>query len=298
MGRSLTRPVDGPFGADLETARDELLGWITPRLRDLPWRSTRDPWAVLVSEVMLQQTGVARVLPKWDSFMRTFPTPRDCASSSLGDLLRAWQGLGYPRRARNLHAAATTIVGRHGGEVPDDLDSLLALPGVGPYTARAVLAFAHERDVAVVDTNVARVLARLTGERLTARRAQALADSLVADGASWLWNQAFMDLGATVCRPKPACDECPWGDRCAWRGEGVDPSIGSAGVSTPQGRFEGSDRQARGRLLRALADGSVNSRDVARVMDRPDEVARRLVDDLCREGLVQRFDADQLMLPV
>lgn len=298
MGPSLTTSVDGPFGPDLDLARDELLGWISPRLRDLPWRSTRDPWAVLVSEVMLQQTGVGRVLPKWEVFMQTYPTPEDCSASSLGDLLRIWQGLGYPRRARNLHAAATAIVELHGGTVPDDLDLLLALPGVGPYTARAVLAFAYERDVAVVDTNIARVLARLMGESLTARRAQHLADSLVAGGTSWLWNQAFMDLGATVCRPTPVCDECPWRDWCVWRGEGSDPSVGSAGVSVPQGRFEGSDRQARGRLLRALAEGSVSVRDVARVMDRPDEVAERLVDDLCREGLVHRLDADRLVLPV
>ena len=297
MGRSLTRSIAGPFGAELDAARDELLGWIAPRLRDLPWRSTRDPWAILVSEVMLQQTGVARVLPKWETFMEAYPTPLDCASASLGDVLRLWQGLGYPRRARNLHASAVAIVHRHRGEVPADLEQLLELPGVGPYTARAVLAFAHERDVAVVDTNIARVLARLVGEGLTARRAQQLADSLVADGAAWLWNQAFMDLGATVCRPLPSCDECPWQSRCAWRGEGDDPSVGSAGVSGPQPRFDGSDRQARGRLLKALAGGSVLSRDVARVMDRPVEVAERLVDDLCREGLVQRLDGDRLALP-
>ena len=189
--------------ADLQ---DSLLGWAAPRLRELPWRATRDPWPVLVSEFMLQQTGVARVLPKWSAFVAEYPTPADCASASLGDLLRLWQGLGYPRRARNLHASASAIVTRHGGVVPDDLESLLALPGVGPYTARAVLAFAFEHDVAVVDTNIARVLARFTGRRLKPREVQSLADEFVAEGASWLWNQGFMDLGATVCRPDPACD--------------------------------------------------------------------------------------------
>ncbi|MEY4361964.1 MAG: A/G-specific adenine glycosylase, partial [Actinomycetota bacterium] len=133
--------------ADLQ---DSLLGWAAPRLRELPWRATRDPWLVLVSEFMLQQTGVARVLPKWASFVDEYPTPSACASASLGDVLRLWQGLGYPRRARNLQASATAIMARHGGEVPADLDALLALPGVGPYTARAVLAFAFEHDVAVV----------------------------------------------------------------------------------------------------------------------------------------------------
>ena len=279
MGRSLT-------SSDVRVQQDALLGWATPRLREFVWRSTRDPWAVLVSEVMLQQTGVGRVIPKWGAFMEAFPTPRDCAQSSLGDVLRLWQGLGYPRRARNLHAAAGVISREHGGEVPDSLDSLLALPGVGAYTARAVLAFAFEYDVAVVDTNIARVLARLKGERLTPKRAQVAADELLAEGTAWLWNQAFMDLGATVCRPVPSCDECPWFEFCAWRGEGDDPAVGSAGVSVPQGRFEGSDRQARGRLIKALGNGTVKVKDVAKVMDRPQVVAERLVKALEAEGLV------------
>ena len=278
MGRSLTN--------DTRVQQDALLGWATPRLREFVWRNTRDPWAVLVSEVMLQQTGVARVIPKWGAFMEAFPTPSDCAQSALGDVLRLWQGLGYPRRARNLHAAAGVIAREHGGEVPDSLDSLLALPGVGAYTARAVLAFAFEYDVAVVDTNIARVLARLKGERLTPKRAQVAADELLAEGTAWLWNQAFMDLGATVCRPVPLCDECPWFEFCAWRGEGDDPAVGSAGVSAPQGRFEGSARQARGRLIKALGEGSVRVNDVAKVMDRPRDVAERLVKALEAEGLV------------
>ena len=218
--------------------------------------------------------------------MEAFPTPRDCAESSLGDVLRLWQGLGYPRRARNLHAAAGVIVREHEGEVPGSLDALLALPGVGAYTARAVLAFAFEYDVAVVDTNIARVLARLQGERLTPKRAQVAADELLAEGTAWLWNQAFMDLGATVCRPAPSCDECPWFEFCAWRGEGDDPAVGSAGVSVPQGRFEGSDRQARGRLIKALGEGSVRMKDAPKVMDRPRDVAERLVSALANEGLI------------
>ena len=271
---------------DLDAFQDALLGWATVRLRELPWRNTRDPWGILVSEVMLQQTGVGRVMPKWHAFMESFPTPADCAHAALGDVLRVWQGLGYPRRARNLQAAAREIAVRHGGEVPRPLDQLLALPGVGPYTARAVRAFAFEDDAAVVDTNVARVLARLFGEKLTAKRAQAEADRLLASGTAWLWNQGLMELGAMVCRPTPVCDECPWESWCAWRGEGDDPSVGSAGVSVAQGRFEGSDRQARGRLIKALGDGAVRVDDVPRVMDRPPEVAERLVAALLAEGLV------------
>ena len=280
---------------DLGVFQDALLGWATVRLRELPWRATRDPWGILVSEVMLQQTGVARVMPKWHAFMESFPSPADCAHAALGDVLRVWQGLGYPRRARNLQAAAREITVRHGGEVPQSLDDLLALPGVGPYTARAVLAFAFEDDAAVVDTNVARVLARLAGEKLTAKRAQSEADRLLAAGTAWLWNQGLMELGAMVCRPTPSCDECPWESWCAWRGVGDDPSVGSAGVGVPQERFEGSDRQARGRLIKARGDGVVRVDDVPRVMDRSPEVADRLVAALVAEGLVH-LDPDSSMI--
>ena len=177
-----------------------VLAWGMPRLRDLPWRRVRDPWAILVAEVMLQQTQAQRVIPKWEAFLVSFPTPAACADAPLGDVLRLWQGLGYPRRARNLHLAALEIVDRHRGMVPDSLDDLLALPGVGPYTARAVLAFAYEREVAVIDTNIARVLARTSGARLTPKHAQAAADALVPRGEGWAWNQILMDLGATTCR--------------------------------------------------------------------------------------------------
>ncbi len=236
-----------------------VLAWGAHDLRDLPWRRERDPWRILVAEVMLQQTQVDRVIPKWTAFLDAFPNPGACASSSLADVLRLWQGLGYPRRARNLHGAAEIVVRRHGGRMPNDLESLLALPGIGPYTARAVLAFAFERDVAVVDTNIARILARSSGERLTARRAQSIADSLVPTGDGWLWNQVVMDLGALVCRPAPRCAQCPVEPTCAWANAGrpePDPAIGSAGVSVRQAPFEGSDRQARGRVLARLGAGA------------------------------------------
>ena len=152
-----------------------VLAWGVPQMRELPWRDTRDPWRILVSEVMLQQTQVDRVIPKWWAFLEAVPSPEACAAGSLGDVLRLWQGLGYPRRARNLHAAAVAIVDRHAGQVPDSLDDLLALPGIGPYTARAVLAFAFERDTAVIDTNVARFLSRaVAGRSLKPKEAQSL----------------------------------------------------------------------------------------------------------------------------
>ncbi len=235
-----------------------VLAWGVPRLRDLPWRQTRDPWAILVAEVMLQQTQVGRVIPAWHAFLEEYPTPAACAAASLGDVLRLWQGLGYPRRARNLHATALLVAGDHGGHLPDELDALLALPGIGPYTARAVLAFAFERDVAVVDTNIARVLARVAGERLTARRTQASADELVPAGDGWIWNQVIMDLGAIVCRPEPHCDECPAVGGCRWALDGrplPDPAVGSAGVSVRQAPFAGSMREQRGRVLKGLVVG-------------------------------------------
>jgi A/G-specific adenine glycosylase len=208
-----------------------VLAWGAPRLRDLPWRRTRDPWAVLVSEVMLQQTQVVRVIPLWHRFMVAYPTAAACAAAPLGDVLRRWQGLGYPRRARNLHAAAAAVSAA--GGFPSTIDGLRALPGIGPYPARAVLVFAFERDEAVVDTNIARVLARHAGRRLTATEVQAAADRLVPRGEGWVWNQALMDLGATVCRPVPRCSECPLQASCAWTGAGLaapDPALGSAGA--------------------------------------------------------------------
>jgi len=261
-----------------------VLAWGAVRLRDLPWRAERDPWRILVAEVMLQQTQAERVVPKWRAFLDAYPTPVACASASLADVLRCWQGLGYPRRARNLHAAARQVVDVHGGRLPADLAELLRLPGVGPYTARAVMAFAFERDVAVVDTNIARVLARATGERLTPKGAQGVADSLVPADHGWIWNQVIMDLGATVCRPNPRCDQCPLAGSCAWNLAGrpvPDPAVGSAGVSTRQAPFDGSDRQARGRVLAALHDGP-----------RPaDEFDRRILDTLVADGLVELHDA-------
>lgn len=263
-----------------------VLAWGVPRLRDLPWRRTREPWAVLVSEMMLQQTQVARVVSKWHAFLERFPTPQACANAPLGDVLREWQGLGYPRRARNLHAAAQRVTEL--GSFPRDLDGLLALPGVGPYTARAVMAFAFELDEAVVDTNIARIYARAAGERLTPKLVQQLADDACPSGDAWAWNQCLIDLGAVICRPRePRCDECPVCEMCVWRGRGdmPDPAIGSSGVSTRQARFDGSDRQARGRLMKALGDGPVERADVARVMQRDQATAHRLVAALIAEGL-------------
>jgi A/G-specific adenine glycosylase len=268
--------------------QDALLGWGLPRLRDLPWRQTRDPWAILVSELMLQQTQVARVLPKYLDFLSLYPTPAACAAVSSGDVVRAWAGLGYNRRALNLHRAACAVA--ETGLFPSTLPGLLALPGVGPYTARAILAFAFEADVAVVDTNIARVMARLHGRSLAPKEVQALADGLVPEGDGWAWNQVLMELGATTCTARAwACTTCPLATSCTWAGgAAVDPAIGSAGVSGGQSRFIGSDRQGRGRLVDALRTGSVPDVALSKVMGWPDDKARaeRVVATLLVDGLV------------
>ncbi len=290
------------------TSPEALLAWGGAHLRPLPWRATRDPWAVLVSEVMAQQTGIDRVVPAYATFLARFPDPAACAASPAADVVRLWAGLGYNRRALNLHGAATVVVDRHGGALPDDLDALLALPGVGPYTARAVLAFAFERPVGVVDTNVGRVLARRSGRRLRAAEAQAMADGMAVEASpdggerSWRWNQSLMELGGAVCRRRrPDCAACPLASGCAWAASGLappDPADGSAGVSTGQPRFDGSDRQGRGRLVDALRAGPVPVAEVAAVMGWPDDPARadRVTVGVLADGLAVRHD-DVLRLP-
>jgi A/G-specific adenine glycosylase len=269
----------------------EVLRWAAHHGRDLPWRHTRDPWAVLVSEIMAQQTQVARVIPKWNAFLQRWPTPADCAAASLAEILVMWEGLGYPRRARNLHRAAQAIAER--GSFPETLDELLQLPGVGPYTARAVLAFAFEQDVAVVDTNTARVLARWGGQTLDRRAVQMAADGLVPRGDGWAWNQALLDFGALICALRdPSCHGCPVSSMCAYHGVGTDPAIGTAGVSVPQSRFAGSDRQLRGKLLRALAAGPQEPIAIAARVGHQHEPQRveHLINTLIKDGLVATAD--------
>lgn len=274
-----------------EPCRQLLLEWWSRNQRDLPWRRTRDPWAVLVSELMLQQTQVDRVRPKYVAFMARFPTSAACAAAPPGEVVRLWAGLGYNRRALHLHGCAVAVCRDNDGRLPETLDGLLALPGIGPYTARAVLAFAFERDVGVVDTNAARVLARWAGRALSASEVQSTADAAVPLRQGWAWNQAMLDFGASVCtNTKPRCAACPVAETCAWAQAGwpaPDPAVGSAGVSGAQSRFAGSDRQSRGRLVDALRAGPVvaDAQSLAEAMGCPgdprraERVAHTLVDD-------------------
>lgn len=276
-----------------------IIEWGSASLRDLPWRRTSNPWHVLISEVMLQQTSVARVLPKYEAFIEMFPTPGDLAHAPLGDALQLWSGLGYPRRCRNLRDAAQVIHDSYDDTLPQSLEELLALPGIGQYTARAVLAFAYRHDVAVVDVNVSRVLSRLEGEPMKARALQELADELVPQGLGWEWNQVMMDFGANHCTVRsPHCDKCPVKKQCRWAGVGDDPAPSSAGASKPQARFEGSDRQARGRAMRAVAQGARLHTDVINAMGVEDASGRglRLINALVDEGLLRR-EGDALTLP-
>jgi A/G-specific adenine glycosylase len=283
--------------------RRSILRWGAENRRDLPWRRTRDPWAILVSEVMLQQTQAARVVAPFGRFVARFPDARACAAARPAEVVRAWAGLGYNRRALFLHRSAARIVECHGGQVPIDVAALRALPGVGEYTARAVLAFAFALDVGVVDTNVGRILARaVAGRALGATEAQALADRLVPPGRAWEFNQSLFDLGARYCgATTPDCGPCPLSRSCTWARAGwplPDPAHRSAGVGRSQPKFAGSDRQGRGRLVAALRLGVVPSGDVAGSAGWAGDPrrARRVADEIVREGLARWRDDGGLEL--
>ena len=260
--------------------------WFAANARDLPWRrSDTTPWGVLVSEVMCQQTPAVRVAPHWEAWMQRWPTPDDLAAAPTADVLRAWGRLGYPRRALRLRETATAIVARHDGRVPDDESALLALPGVGRYTAAAVMAFAFGRRSLVLDTNIRRVLARADGgvefpsrSETAAERARAWEFVPDDDTEAALWSVAAMELGALVCTAKsPRCEQCPISGQCAWLAAGKPEHDGPERIAQP---WEGTDRQCRGRIMAALrgTDSPVPLTDIAW----PDPAQR----ELCAASLV------------
>jgi A/G-specific adenine glycosylase len=271
-----------------------LLDWYDRSRRDLPWREPHvTAWQILVSEFMLQQTPVSRVLSIWPDWVARWPTASATAGASAADVLRAWGKLGYPRRAKNLHACATVIARDHGDVVPDDVETLLTLPGIGSYTARAVACFAYRRRVPVVDTNVRRVVARAVhgladaGAPSAARDHADVSALLPDDERAPTFSVALMELGATVCTARaPRCGLCPLGE-CAWRHAGYPPAQG------PPRRvqiYAGTDRQVRGRLLDVLrAKDSPVTRaelDVAWLTDT--QQRDRALDSLLADGLVTR----------
>lgn len=273
---------------------EDVGAWFLAHRRDLPWRRPDyGAWGILVSEIMLQQTPVARVIPRIQEWLERWPSPAALAASPPGDAVRAWERLGYPRRALNLHAAAVLITERHGGKVPSDVTELLALPGIGDYTARAVASFAYGLRHPVVDTNVRRVLARAVAGQGEAgppstRRDLAAMEAILPDApeAARLTNAAVMELGAIVCTARaPRCDQCPLADTCRWRAEGYPAYEGPR--AAVQKKFEGSDRQVRGLILAELraSEIPVTAREMESIW--PDAVQRdRALEGLLADGLV------------
>ena len=248
---------------------------------------------------MLQQTQVSRVIPHYERFVRAFPTPAACARAKTADVVRLWSGLGYNRRALNLHRAATAVVTEHGGALPASDAALRALPGVGAYTSRAVRSFAFGEDVATVDTNAVRVLARcVAGAPLTVRAAMSLGDRLVEAGDSWELNQTMFDLGATVCTAAPSCAVCPMRRQCVWRRQPADDPWRASPTARPQRAFAGSDRQGRGRLLDALRHGGVRHAELPAACGWPDDRARaqRVATALVDEGFARWTKSEVLRL--
>lgn len=298
----------GQVSTDTATGSSPLvapvLEWYDEHARDLPWRRPdASAWSVMVSEFMLQQTPVARVLPVHAAWLDRWPTPADLAAEPTGEAVRAWGRLGYPRRALRLHAAATAIRDEHGGAVPADYEALLALPGVGDYTAAAIATFAHGRRHVVLDTNVRRVLGRTVSgvefpARSVTRAERDVAAALLPEDepTAATWSVAVMELGALVCTAdRPRCDACPVVGRCSWHAAGR-PAYD--GPPRPVQTYAGTDRQCRGRLLAVLrdADGAVSA---ARLDGAWDDAAQRArcLESLLADGLAVRTADGGVALP-
>jgi A/G-specific adenine glycosylase len=289
----------------MDRIHHRLLDWYVRESRSLPWRDTRDPYRILVSEFMLQQTQAERVIPKYEEFLQRFPTLQALADAPAGEVIRAWAGLGYNRRALNLHRACREVVERFHGVVPANITGLLSLPGIGPYTAGAVACFAYETDVAFVDTNIRRVLHRVVygsehhTDGLTPAEVQTLARDLLPPGRGYMWNQALMELGATVCRARHArCEHCPLQDDCRAR-----PLIQDALKALPRkripvsDRFEQSSRYVRGRIievLRQAPDHGLPLLSIGRAV-RPEFSA---ADTEWLRGYIQGLVADGLVVTI
>ena len=271
-------------------ARAAILEWYDGRGRTLPFRGVRDPYAILVSEVMAQQTQISRVSAQWSAFMATFPSVERLAAAPTADVLRAWRGLGYNRRALNLQRAARMIVTEHGGNVPRDVAALQRLPGIGPYTARAVAALAFGEAVGPVDTNVRRVLGRLTAT--DGAGLQRVADAVVPPDRPADWSHALMDLGAAVCRPAPRCAECPASPWCRTLASGGSRRARPRG--RPEPAFATTSRWLRGRILDRLRDvpGHRWAAVAAPIGAHDDAAVETALASMAAEGLLERDRTD------
>jgi A/G-specific adenine glycosylase len=285
---------------------EPVLAWYARHARDLPWRAPgATPWSVLVSEIMLQQTPVARVLPEYLRWIARWPTPAALAAEPAGEAIRQWGRLGYPRRALRLHETATILTTRHGGKVPADRDALLALPGIGSYTAAAVASFAFGQRHAVLDINVRRVLARLIAGQPGPAAAPSVAERRLAESllpaelaVAARWSVAVMELGALVCTAaSPRCGTCPVARDCAWLAAGRPKEPTEAARRRTQ-RYDGTDRQCRGRLLAVLRDSGVpvSRADFDAVWPGQAQLARAL-DGLIADGLVDPLPDGRFALP-
>lgn len=294
--------TDAPLGAGLHSP---VIDWFDEHARDLPWRRPEaGPWGVMVSEFMLQQTPVSRVLPVYEQWLARWPRPADLAADAPGEAVRTWGRLGYPRRALRLHGAAVAITERHGGDVPREHAQLLALPGIGEYTAAAVASFAYGQRHAVLDTNVRRVLARaVTGTRYppnaTTAAERKLARALLPqdEETAARWAAASMELGALLCTAKnETCGQCPIAARCAWRLAGKPEHDGPPRRGQT---YAGTDRQVRGKLLAVLreAHAPVPQTVLDRVWHEPVQRARAL-DGLVADGLVEPLSGGLYRLPL
>ncbi|WP_229052260.1 A/G-specific adenine glycosylase [Aeromicrobium sp. Leaf350] len=281
---ALVQPIDAA------SLHERIATWFEANARSLPWRDDPRPWPVMVSELMLQQTPVVRVLPVFDAWMERWPTPADLAAEPVGEAVRAWGRLGYPRRAQRLHAAAVAITEHHGGEVPGTYEELIALPGVGDYTAAAIASFAFDRRHVVLDTNVRRVLVRVLEGRQyphtsVTKAEREIATAVLPETGAARWAAATMELGAVVCTARsPRCAECPVADLCRWHLAGHPEHDGPARKGQA---WAGTDRQCRGRLLAVLRESAdpVPKADLDLAWD---DVAQRerCLDSLLDDGLV------------
>ncbi|MGJ9372476.1 A/G-specific adenine glycosylase [Nesterenkonia sp. CF4.4] len=303
--------LDVGFTPEPTLVHDRVIEWFEDSARPLPWRDPDcTPWGVMVSEIMLQQTPVGRVLPRWELWMQRWPRPVDLAQAPTAEVLTAWDRLGYPRRALRLQAAAQAMVEHHHGEVPSTAAELRALPGVGEYTAAAVACFAFQKPEVVVDTNIRRVHARaFTGDALpgktytsTQRRlAHELMPATEADdgATACAWNASAMELGALICTARsPQCQVCPVADLCAWRAAGYPPPTEEQ--QTRGQPWAGTDRQVRGAIMAALRTGATMARqELLQGLPLPEasqEQRSRCLDSLLRDGLAAE-DRGQISLP-
>lgn len=282
----------------------EIIDWFEANGRKLPWREPNfTPWGQLVSEFMLQQTPVSRVLPKLERWLELWPTPQALASSPAGDALREWGNLGYPRRALWLHACAVEITLKYDGEVPRDVDKLLSLPGIGPYTARAIAVFSFGAHEPVVDTNIRRVIARHQqgfsdqGAPSTKRDLEVMAKLLPPPELSPAFNAGIMELGALICTARnPLCEQCPIKETCAWRNSGYQDR--SEKKKPVQKKYEGSDRQARGAVMKILRENNKpqTKSELQKAWSDQGQLDRAIVG-LLNDGLIELVGSDNFQLP-